>query len=215
MTNTNCLKNIKCPDCGNEDRLRIAAMAVFMVTDDGTDDYGDVEWGDDSYAECPECHRHGTLKDFRTSARREPYFTGASGKRYTYAEIADRIRKEAPHTLGKHISAQLAAIGLTEEMMNGSTPCGLPFTFADKPRLVEKQLTSTSMIHTPGIFRAFQNDYHIKGEPRRRAVKMLSEVYGLPRAEAEGLLSGAIAIVIDEAAGTIAYSVATAAAEEA
>ena len=65
MTNTNCLVNIKCPDCGNEDRLRIAATAVFTVTDDGTDDYGDVEWDDNSYAECAERHRHGTLKDFR------------------------------------------------------------------------------------------------------------------------------------------------------
>lgn len=58
------------------------------------------------------------------------YFRGASGKRYTYAEIADCIRKEAPQTLGKHISVQLAAIGLLEEFQNGATPCGLPFTFA-------------------------------------------------------------------------------------
>jgi hypothetical protein len=67
----------------------------------------------------------------------DAYFTGASGRRYTYAEIADRIRNEAPHTLGKHISEQLAAIGLDYEMMNGSTPCGLPFTFADYPEDLE------------------------------------------------------------------------------
>jgi hypothetical protein len=143
------------------------------------------------------------------------YFYGASGTRYAYDEIADRIRKEAPHTLGKHISEQLEAIGLHDEMMKGSTPCGLPFTFADKPRLIEKQLTSTSMFHTPGFFRALQNDYRIKGGPRRRAVTMLSDGYGLPREEAEGLLSGAIAIVIDQAAGTITYTIPAAAVEEA
>ncbi len=61
----------------------------------------------------------------------DAYFTSKSGTRHFYADIAARIRKEAPHTLGKHISAQLEAIGLLEEMQNGTTPCGLPFTFAD------------------------------------------------------------------------------------
>ena len=141
-------------------------------------------------------------------ARAAGYFVGASGRRYTYAEIADRIRSEAPHTLGKHIFVQLEAIGLLEEMEKGTTPCGLPFTFADESRLIEKQLTSNGMFHTPGFFRALQNDYRIKGEPRRRAVGILSEGYGLPREEAEGLLSGAIEITIDEAGGTITYSIA-------
>jgi hypothetical protein len=135
------------------------------------------------------------------------YFVGASGKRYTYGDVADRIRKEAPHTLGKHIFEQLKAIGLHEEMQNGSTPCGLPYTFASEARLIEKQLTSSALAHTPGLFRALQNDYRIKGKTRRRAVKILSDVYGLPLAEAGGLLSGAIAMVIDEAAGTITYTV--------
>jgi hypothetical protein len=65
MTNTNCLENIKCPDCGNEGSFRIAGTAIFIVTDDGTGDHGDVEWDDGSYAECAGCKRHGTLKDFK------------------------------------------------------------------------------------------------------------------------------------------------------
>jgi hypothetical protein len=68
MTNTNCLAHIKCPGCGNEDRFRIAATSMFTVTDDGTHDYGDVEWDDDSYTECTQCYRHGTLKDFTSTA---------------------------------------------------------------------------------------------------------------------------------------------------
>lgn len=66
MTNTNCLRGIQCPNCENEDRFRIAGTTIFTVTDDGTDDYGDIEWDDASFAGCPECGRHGTLRDFRT-----------------------------------------------------------------------------------------------------------------------------------------------------
>lgn len=138
------------------------------------------------------------------------YFTGATGQRYAYADIAVRIRKEAPHTLGKHIYVQLEAIGLLEEMMNGTTPCGLPYSFASAPEPVQKQLTSSGMVHTPGLFRALQNDYRIKGAPRRRAIKVLSDVYGLPAGEASGLLNGAIRVEIDEAAGTITYRTAMA-----
>ncbi len=75
---------------------------------------------------------------------------------------------------------------------------------------IQKQLTSSRMVHTPGLFRALLNDYRIKGEPRRRAIKILSDVYGLPPEEAKGLLSGRIRIEIDEAAGTITFTTAIA-----
>jgi hypothetical protein len=70
MTNTNCLEGVKCPACGNEDRLLIAAHVIAEVTDDGADiaspKYGGgFEWDDDSYARCPECDREGALRDFR------------------------------------------------------------------------------------------------------------------------------------------------------
>ena len=68
MTNTNCLENIKCLACGNEDSFRVAANTIAIVTDYGVEDHGDMEWDDDSYAECTECHRHGTLKDFKITA---------------------------------------------------------------------------------------------------------------------------------------------------
>lgn len=101
---------------------------------------------------------------------------------------------------------QLEAIGLHDEMMNGTTPCGLPFTFAEAPP-VEKQLTSNGLVHTPGLFRALRNDYRIKGAARRRAVTILADGYRLPREESEGLLSGTIPITIDDDAGTITYTV--------
>jgi hypothetical protein len=72
MTNTNCLENIKCPACGNEESFRIAAKTIATVTDDGTEEHGDMEWDDDSYAECTACPRHGTLKDFTVRRDLEP-----------------------------------------------------------------------------------------------------------------------------------------------
>lgn len=67
MTNTNCLEGIACPKCGNESRFRIQVRTLANVTDDGAETFGDMEWDDSSYAECPECGRHGTLADFRLS----------------------------------------------------------------------------------------------------------------------------------------------------
>jgi hypothetical protein len=64
MTNTNCLENIKCPECGNEHTFHIAATTTATVTDEGVEDYTDMEWNDDSYADCAQCFHHGTLKDF-------------------------------------------------------------------------------------------------------------------------------------------------------
>jgi hypothetical protein len=73
-------------------------------------------------------------------------------------------------------------------------------------RAIQKQLTSSAMFHTPGLFRALQNDYRVNGKPRLHAIKTLSAGYGLSREEAAGLLSGAIKSEIDEAAGTVTFT---------
>ncbi len=75
MTNTNCLENIKCPSCGNEESFRIAAKTMATVTDDGVEDHTEMEWDDDSYADCTKCCWHGALKDF--TVRSDP---GAGGE---------------------------------------------------------------------------------------------------------------------------------------
>jgi DNA-directed RNA polymerase subunit RPC12/RpoP len=66
MTNTNCLEGIACPTCGNDAMIYIEAKTLTMVKDDGAEAFGDMEWDDDSYAECPECRHRGTLREFRT-----------------------------------------------------------------------------------------------------------------------------------------------------
>jgi len=65
--NTNCLQGIKCPTCGYEDGFKISCVSLMFVTDDGmeeTKNSGGYEWDDDSYCECDECGKHGTVKDF-------------------------------------------------------------------------------------------------------------------------------------------------------
>jgi len=71
--NTNCLENIKCPACGNEDTFRIAVTALATVTDDGAEvEYGDAEWDESSYAECAQCCKHGKLSDFSVCPETPP-----------------------------------------------------------------------------------------------------------------------------------------------
>jgi hypothetical protein len=65
MTNTNCLENVCCPKCGQEDRFKIAATIFCLVTDDGSEAEGDHEWDDSSATRCVECGFSGELKDFR------------------------------------------------------------------------------------------------------------------------------------------------------
>lgn len=72
---------------------------------------------------------------------------------------------------------------------------------------IRKMLTSTAMFHTPGLFRALQNDYRMKGKSRQRAIHILSNGYGIPIEEAQDLLSGSIAVDVNDDAGTIAYEI--------
>ena len=71
MTNSNCLEGIACPKCGNDGMIFIEAMTLTVVTDDGAEAFGDMEWNGDSYAECPGCQHCGTLDEFRIVAANE------------------------------------------------------------------------------------------------------------------------------------------------
>ena len=67
MSNINCLKGVRCPSCGQEDRFIILARVAVGVTDDGTEDIGgDYEWDQDAPTTCRECGRHGPLKTFQS-----------------------------------------------------------------------------------------------------------------------------------------------------
>jgi hypothetical protein len=87
MTNENCLQGIKCPHCGNEDRMLIAASILADVTDDGADIAGgsDMHWDDGSLTRCPECGRDGPLKEFRSRPNLPPDPEGMNDRRATWA----------------------------------------------------------------------------------------------------------------------------------
>jgi hypothetical protein len=63
--NTNCLEDIRCPECGNTSRFTIVALVDADVSDDGAEFHGYAEWDDDSRITCPECERSGQLREFK------------------------------------------------------------------------------------------------------------------------------------------------------
>jgi hypothetical protein len=69
---SNCF-NMRCPKCGGEDQIDIAATVWVRLTGDGTDadeaaDGGHF-WDDDSPARCVRwrCDHQGTVKDFEAA----------------------------------------------------------------------------------------------------------------------------------------------------
>jgi uncharacterized protein (DUF2225 family) len=55
---------VPCPKCGERGPYAIEATSIFTVMQDGTDDYGDVEWSNDSVCVCTNCGFEGTVADF-------------------------------------------------------------------------------------------------------------------------------------------------------
>jgi hypothetical protein len=90
MANENCLEGIRCPQCGNEERLIITANVVAEVTDDGAEvassQYGNgFEWDDESMTRCPECDRDGPLKGFHATPDLPPDPEGMNDRRAGWA----------------------------------------------------------------------------------------------------------------------------------
>lgn len=64
MTNTNCLKDIRCPSCGFENEFEIFCTAFIEVSDNGLGELQGAEWEQDSYIRCLDCGMEATVKDF-------------------------------------------------------------------------------------------------------------------------------------------------------
>lgn len=63
--NTNCLRDVGCPDCGNRESFSIRAISMFLFGDGGTSEFeGDVNIDDDAFAVCHRCNRKGDLREF-------------------------------------------------------------------------------------------------------------------------------------------------------
>lgn len=64
MANENCLCDMACPKCGSLGPYKIWAKAEFLVHDDGTESYSNVEWQLDDPCECVSCRHFGKVKEF-------------------------------------------------------------------------------------------------------------------------------------------------------
>jgi hypothetical protein len=67
--NTNCLAGFQCPKCENYGPFFIAVRTAVTVHDNGTDnDFGDIEWSDESNCHCLDCDHNATVADFTEKA---------------------------------------------------------------------------------------------------------------------------------------------------
>lgn len=98
MTNRNCLDDIRCPQCGQQDRFKIAALITCVVTDNGSEPAGDHEWDDDSSTHCPQCGFDGKLKCFRKRHRLPPDPENMNGSRAAWGGVAVRAFMKATRT---------------------------------------------------------------------------------------------------------------------
>jgi len=64
--NTNCLKDIQCPEWGSEGPFVIEVSTTVLMSDDGWDENtSDTIWGDTSYCRCDDCDHVGDVADFK------------------------------------------------------------------------------------------------------------------------------------------------------
>jgi hypothetical protein len=68
MTNENRLAGMRCPACGSDGPFYIECLAVFLVSDSGTDDCSGVDWSEDSHCDCHACCHHATVTGFTLTA---------------------------------------------------------------------------------------------------------------------------------------------------
>lgn len=88
MTNSNCLENLRCPQCSQEERLQIVARIMCVVTDGGSEPFGDHDWDDESICSCPVCGCTAELKAFRLDPDLPPDLEGMNGRRAMWAASA-------------------------------------------------------------------------------------------------------------------------------
>lgn len=67
--NTNCLAGMQCPKCKSLGPFSISATALFTMNNDGTDNFGSVEYDGESYCQCTQCDHDGIVHNFRTEDR--------------------------------------------------------------------------------------------------------------------------------------------------
>lgn len=62
--NTNCLKGVMCPKCGNTERFDILCLTTATLTDDGVVKYDGAEFDGTHITSCPLCGHDGDFDTF-------------------------------------------------------------------------------------------------------------------------------------------------------
>jgi hypothetical protein len=62
--NQNCLEGMSCPRCGSAGPFKIAATALFTLTDNGAEAFGDLDYDADSYCACCACGHDRIVREF-------------------------------------------------------------------------------------------------------------------------------------------------------
>lgn len=66
--NTNCLKNVMCPNCGHTESFKILTAVWIEVTEEGSEPMlpkQDIEWGDEHLIDCQDCGHVGKIGEFQ------------------------------------------------------------------------------------------------------------------------------------------------------
>jgi len=56
--------DMRCPQCGATDQIKIAAEVTIHLLPDGSDVVGDHSWGSESFTLCDACGFEGEAKHF-------------------------------------------------------------------------------------------------------------------------------------------------------
>lgn len=83
MPNTNCLENIRCPECGSDEAFWITATSEFLHFDAGPEVHdGDVIWDNDSIIRCRACNHAGLVSDFTAEPPEHQAYREAARQQY-------------------------------------------------------------------------------------------------------------------------------------
>lgn len=63
--NVNCLEGWQCPNCGSYGPFNVACETIVRLWDDGSDQVGDLDFDEDSWAGCVACGHDGTVGGMR------------------------------------------------------------------------------------------------------------------------------------------------------
>jgi hypothetical protein len=69
MSTLRQLYGLACPNCGQDEALKIAITCFAYVSDEGSEELGDHEWTDDSGCICPDCNHAATVAGFIASEK--------------------------------------------------------------------------------------------------------------------------------------------------